>query len=77
VKIGALLAPLFPELGRPLAADDSPATVATWDSLKQTEVVLAVEEAFHVDLTTREILDLKSVASLVAILRQRGLDVDP
>jgi acyl carrier protein len=77
VKIGALLAPLFPELGRPLAADDSPATVATWDSLKQTEVVLAVEEAFRVDLTTREILDLKSVASLVVILRQRGLDVEP
>jgi len=76
VSIGSLLAPLFPELERPLRADDSPATVATWDSLKQTEVVLAVEEAFHTDLTTREILDLKSVAALVRILRERGIDVE-
>jgi len=76
VSIGSLLGPLFPELDRPLRADDSPATLATWDSLKQTEIVLAVEEAFAIDLTTADIVELRSVGALVDILRRRGVEVE-
>ncbi len=75
MRIGTLLGPLFPDVSRPLQAEDSPATLSTWDSMKQIEIVLTVEEAFGIDLTTREILDLKSVDRLVALLRRRGLDV--
>ena len=76
MKVGSLLAPLFPGLGRALRADDSPATLDAWDSLKQIDIVLALEEAFQIDLTTREIVALSSVASLVEILRARGLDAE-
>ena len=76
MSIGSLLGPLFPELDRPLRADDSPATLPTWDSLKQTEIVLAVEEALAVDLTTADIVELRSVGALVGILRRRGLEVE-
>jgi acyl carrier protein len=76
VRISALLAPLFPDLDRPLRAEDSPATVEGWDSLRQVEVVLAVEEAFAVDLGTAEIAALRSVGELVAILRRRGLQAE-
>jgi acyl carrier protein len=76
VNLGSLLGPLFPELDRPLRAEDSPATLTVWDSLKQIEIVVLVEEAFDIDLTTAEIVDVRSVASLVRILRQRGLAVE-
>jgi acyl carrier protein len=75
VRLGALLGELFPELGRSLRADDSPDTLQTWDSIKQAEIVLSVEQAYGVDLTTREIQGLKSVGALVAILEARGLEV--
>ena len=76
VNLGSLLGSLFPELDRPLRAEDSPATLTAWDSLKQIEIVVLVEEAFDIDLTTAEIVDLRSVASLLRTLRQRGLEVE-
>jgi acyl carrier protein len=75
MRLGPLLGPLFPQLDRPLREEDSPATLASWDSLKQIDIVLTVEEVFGIDLTTAEILSLTSVAALVGILRGRGIDV--
>lgn len=75
MKIQSLLAPLFPEVERPLTADDSPATLGSWDSVRQVDVVLTVEEAFDIALSTAEIAGLTSVGALVEILRRRGLDV--
>jgi acyl carrier protein len=75
VSLGALLGELFPELGRPLRADDSPDTLQSWDSIKHAEIVLSVEQAYGIDLATREIQGLKSVGALVGILEARGLEV--
>lgn len=71
-----MLGPVFPELERPLQADDSPLTLAAWDSVRQVDVVLAVEDAFGIGLTTAEIESLRSVGALVEILRRRRLDVE-
>jgi acyl carrier protein len=76
VKIQSLLGPLFPEVDRPLNAEDSPATLWPWDSVRQVDIVLSVEDAFGLALTTAEIAGLKSVGALVEILRRRGLDVE-
>lgn len=76
MRIASLLAPLFPGLDRPLRGDDSPLTLGAWDSLRQAEIVLSVEDQFHVDLSTQEILALTSVASVVEVLKKRGLDVE-
>ena len=75
LSLGRLLAGVFPELGRPLRGDDSPETLASWDSVRHAEIVLSVEEAYGLELTTREIRDLRSVAALAEILRRRGKDV--
>ena len=76
MTIQSLLGPLFPELKRPLQPDDSPVTVGAWDSLRQVDVILAVEEAFGIALTTADIVELKSVRALVQILRRRGADIE-
>lgn len=48
----------------------SPATTAKdvpgWDSMKQVMILLAVEEKFEIELTTREMDGLKNVGDLVA-----------
>ena len=76
MKIGSLLAALFPELDRSLRAEDSPETLGSWDSIKQVDIILTVEEAFEIGLTTKEITELQSLGSLVRILRERGLDAE-
>jgi acyl carrier protein len=76
LRIQSVLGPVFPELERPLQADDSPLTLAAWDSVRQVDVVLAVEDAFGIGLTTAEIESLRSVGALVEILRRRRLDVE-
>ena len=76
MKIQSILGPLFPEIDRPLTAGDSPATLWPWDSVRQVDIILTVEEAFDLGLTTAEIAGLTSVGALVEILRRRGLDVE-
>ena len=76
MRIQTLLAPLFPEIDRPLNAEDSPATLWPWDSLRQVDIIIAVEETFDIGLTTREIELLGSVGALATLLRARGLDVE-
>jgi acyl carrier protein len=48
----------------------SPATTAkdvpVWDSMKQVMILLAVEEKFGIELTTREMDGLRNVGDLVA-----------
>jgi acyl carrier protein len=76
LKIQSVLGPLFPELDRPLKAEDSPLTLGSWDSVRQVDIVLSVEDAFGIDLSTAEIADLRSVSALIEILRRRELDVE-
>lgn len=76
MTVQQLLGPLFPEVARPLVAEDSPATIAAWDSVRQVDVILAVEEAFEIALGTAEIAELRSVRALVALLARRGIALE-
>lgn len=76
MSIGGLLGPLFPEIGRPLRAEDAAGITLGWDSMRQIDVMLTLEDAFEIELTTEETLALRSVGSIVEILRRRGLDVE-
>jgi acyl carrier protein len=46
----------------------SPATLPGWDSVAQIQIVLAVEEAFRVRFTTRQVAGLRSVADILDLL---------
>jgi len=52
------------EISRPLTAKD----VKGWDSFKQIEIILGVEERFGVRLNTREIDNLKCVGDLIDVV---------
>ena len=46
----------------------SSADVEGWDSFKQIEIMVSVEERFGIKLNTREIDRLKTVGDLVAVI---------
>jgi acyl carrier protein len=76
MTIDELLGPIL-QAGRPLTLKDSTDTLPSWDSARQVEVILAVEEAVGRDLTAIEIDRLKSIYSIVELLRASGIDVEP
>lgn len=50
-------------------------TSAEWTSLAHVRVVTAVEDAYGVALTTREITDVTTVGRLRAVLAAKGVPV--
>jgi acyl carrier protein len=47
--------------------------VDTWNSLTHIELVVTIEESFHVQLTEDEIVAMTSVAEIQRILSNRGV----
>lgn len=50
-----------------LTAKDVPG----WDSFKQIEIMVSVEERFNIKLNTREIDSLRSVGDLAAVVQKK------
>ncbi|HZF00692.1 MAG TPA: acyl carrier protein [Methylomirabilota bacterium] len=59
----------------PLRPTDSRETIPAWDSLAQINIVAAIEDAVGVELSTAEVLSLKSVAKVVEVARSHGLEL--
>jgi acyl carrier protein len=54
-----------------LTAQTTASDIAGWDSYKQIEIIMAVEERLGVKLQTREIDGLKCVGDLVGVIARR------
>ncbi len=46
-----------------------------WDSLKAMELVSAIEEAFAVELTTAEIMKMRTIGIAREVIRGKGIDI--
>ena len=55
-----------------LDAKTTASDIAGWDSYKQIEIIMAVEERLGVKLQTREIDGLKCVGDLVNVIAKRA-----
>jgi len=58
-----------------LAVDPSTtaAQVEGWDSVAHVGLIVAVEKAFAVRFTTKEVKSLRTVGDLIALLERRGI----
>ena len=63
---------ISPEEVRP---DLSSASVETWDSFRHLQLILAIESEFGVQIDPQQIPDLTTVASIEAVLEQKGVKV--
>lgn len=55
--------------------DSAPDNVEQWDSLAAMHLVAALEETFDVQLTTKEIMKMSSIALARKALQDKGIDV--
>jgi acyl carrier protein len=62
-------------LGVPVADindETSPDNTKQWDSLQAMNLVVALEEAFNVQFSTKEIMSMRTVGLVRKVLRQKG-----
>jgi acyl carrier protein len=67
-RLNKVFAGLFRRDDLVLQPATTAADVPGWDSFKQIEIVVAVEEHFQVKLRTREIVRLRNIGDLVALI---------
>lgn len=71
------IAEIFSEvLGVPAESvgdDFSPATSPLWDSLQSINLVMALEEAYGVRFSTKEITAMRSVGLVREVLQKKGI----
>ena len=56
-----------------LSDETSPDNTPSWDSLAAMELVSQLEESFGVQLSTREIMKMRSLGLARAMLRSKGV----
>jgi acyl carrier protein len=75
MTLTAILTPVLGQIGRPFREEDRPETISGWDSVRHIELVVALEDAFDIELSTAEILRLRSVGEILAVLQARGFSM--
>lgn len=54
-----------------LTKDSSPETIEQWDSLKQMNIIIALEDAFEIEFDDEEIGDMNSIALITLIISEK------
>jgi len=73
-QLNSIFQEVFDDPQLQVRADTSSADVRDWDSVAQVKLVLAIEEAFEIRLSSDELSSIHTVGDfLTAIARQRGL----
>ncbi len=49
--------------------------VGRWDSLKQMDLVISLEQAFDIALEIPDIIRMDSVANIIEVLTDKGVDL--
>lgn len=54
----------------------SPQNNSEWTSLKQVRLITALENEYGIKFTFKEMKQLKNIASFVAVLKEKGIEVE-
>ena len=60
-----------------LSDDSSTENTPNWDSLRQLSILLALESAYGISITTDEAVDMNSIAAIKAVLKRHGVKIAP
>ena len=57
-----------------LSDDSSVENTPNWDSLRQLSILLALESAYRISITTDEAVDMNSISAIKAVLKRHGVE---
>lgn len=70
-KLQLIFADIFLRDDIELSATTAAPDIAGWDSFRQIEIIMAVEEQFQIKLHTRDIDKLENVGNLVEVIEEK------
>lgn len=70
-RVRQIFADIFQVPLEQVTAQSSPDTIPNWDSLQHLNLVLALEQEFHIQFTPEEIEQLLSVELVAALLNEK------
>ncbi len=74
-RLTAILTEVFRLRESEIYAELEKADVGSWDSLKQMDLVMSLENEFGIILTIPDIIRMVSIASIIAVLKEKGVDL--
>lgn len=57
-----------------LSDESSIGNVEGWDSLRQLSILLALESAYGITITTEEALEMNSISAIKTVLAKHGVE---
>lgn len=74
-KLKEVLARIFGVELEEITEDASPDTIVNWDSLRHMNLVMALEEAFKVEFTDDQIVEILSYKLIKIVLAEHGIEL--
>lgn len=71
-RLAAIFEDVFQHTGL-LTRTTSPGDVSRWDSLQHIALVRAIETTFDIDLSLDEMMEMRTVGDIEAILQRHGV----
>jgi acyl carrier protein len=73
-KLRELLSKIFEVPLDAISENASPDTIETWDSLRHMNLVVALEQAFNVELSDDQVVEILSYKLIKIILLEHGVE---
>lgn len=74
-KFATVLADVFELKSVDIKPELKKEDIGSWDSLKQMDLVISLEREYCIELDIPDILQMTSIANIVAVLRSKGVDL--
>jgi acyl carrier protein len=75
-KLAQTLADVFELLPSEVHHGITRESVASWDSLRQMDLVVSLERDFNISLEMEDILKMTSVSSIIQVLLSKGVEIE-
>ena len=75
IKLAELLAEVFGLRITEVLPELQQCDVGTWDSLKQMDLVMSLEREYGITLDISDIVRMTSVTDIIAVLKERGVEL--
>ena len=75
-RLAEVLAEIFGMHVAEITHDLQKSDVGTWDSLKQMDLVMTLEREYGIVLDIPDIVRMTSVASIIGVLKDKGLNLE-
>lgn len=76
MRLNRLVARVLMVSEEDLSPDSNAENTRNWDSARHVELLLAVETAFDVRFSTREVNQMRSLGDMRKLLQDKGVDLD-